>query len=307
MTASRRYVLVTPARNEAGYIGQTIQSVMNQTLLPVEWVIVSDGSIDKTDEIVTNAAQACPWLRLLRLSPRATRSFDAVVHAAEAGYDALSSLDYEYIGLLDADIGLPADYFERVIRYFEATPGLGLAGGMAVDVGQRKDVYPRNRQDVPGAVQVFRRACFTALGGLIAVPEGGWDGLACARVRMLGFETRLLTDLVVDHLKPRNSAEGGSLRRRWQMGVRDYAVGYHPLFELCKCLGRAHETPWVIGALAWWVGYCGAALQRRSRIVPRNIQDYIRKEQLERLWLKPRSDASGQLTGEGPSADGISS
>jgi len=154
---------------------------------------------------------------------------------------------------------------------------------VVVDVGLPRHQLPRNRQDVPGAVQFFRRPCFAALGGLLPVAEGGWDGLSCARARMLGFETRLLTHLVVDHLKPRNSSEGGVLRRHWQMGIRDYAVGYAPLFEMCKCLGRLREAPLLVGSLALFAGYCSGVLRRRPRIVPPALLAFLREEQKRRL------------------------
>jgi len=80
-----QYVLITPAKNEEVSIGVTIESVVNQTVRPAEWVIVSDGSTDRTDEIVRTAAMTNPWIRLLPLPPRAQRSFAAVVHATEAG------------------------------------------------------------------------------------------------------------------------------------------------------------------------------------------------------------------------------
>jgi hypothetical protein len=103
---------------------------------------------------------------------------------------------------------------------------------------------------------------------------------------MRGYETRLLTHLVIDHLKPRNTAEGGVLRRQWQMGVRDYALGYHPLFEAFKCLSRLFESPLLIGAIAWWSGYCGAAIQRRERLIPGELLEFLRGEQKRRVLHK---------------------
>ena len=203
------YVLVTPAKNEEATIAVTIASVVNQVVRPAEWVIVSDGSTDRTDEIVRAAALSHPWICLLPLPPRRQRSFAAVVQATEAGVRALTLASYSYIGLLDSDVRFQPDYFKKVLETFEASPQLGLAGGVVIDLGSPRDRLPRNRKDVPGAVQFFRRRCFEALNGLLAIPEGGWDGLTCARARMLGFETRLLTELVVDHLKPRNISEGG--------------------------------------------------------------------------------------------------
>lgn len=283
MNPETTYVLVTPVRDEEATIGRTIASVLRQTILPAEWVIVSDGSTDGTDSIVREAAASHPWIRLLRLEPRPGRSFAAVVHNTEKGIRHLETTGHWFLGLLDSDVEFQEDYFEQIMRRFNAEPKLGLAGGVVIDVGLPRDRFPRNRIDVPGAVQFFRRKCFEKIGGLVPIPEGGWDGMTCAMARMHGYETRLFSDLVVDHLKPRNIAEGNIVRRKWQMGVRDYAAGYHPLFEAVKCVSRIKDPPFVIGAAAWWVGYCTAVLQRRRRIVPPEVVEHIRKEQRERL------------------------
>ena len=284
MKDSTYYVLVTPTKNEEALIGETIKSVISQTIQPKEWIIVSDGSTDRTEEIARSASRIYPWIRLLQRPPRTNRNFAAVVHATEAGVQALSIKEYDYIGLLDSDLRFDKDYFQKVIEHFEKSPRLGLAGGVVIDPGQPKNHLPRNRQDVPGAVQFFRRECFETLGGLIPVPEGGWDGLSCAKARMDGYETKILTDLVVNHLKPRNIAEGGTLRRKWQMGVRDYSVGYHPVFEAFKCLSRIFESPLFGGAAAWWIGYCWAATLQRKQNIPSDLLSFIRTEQKRRLF-----------------------
>ena len=280
---STAYVLVTPVRNEEACIGKTIQSVLNQTILPKEWVIVSDGSTDKTDSIIETAIQANSWIQLIKLPQREHPSFAAVVENTTLGIDQLSINNYDFIGLLDSDLEFQTDYFELLIEEFNEDPKLGLAGGVAIDIGFPKNQFPRNKQDVPGALQFFRRTCFESLGGLIAIPEGGWDCLSCAVARMNGYKTKLVTNLIVDHLKPRNTTQGSMLRRIWQMGVRDYALGYHPLFEFVKCLGKYRTNPPLLAAFVWWLGYCQAALQRRKRTVPKEIVAFTRSEQLLRL------------------------
>ncbi|HSP44331.1 MAG TPA: glycosyltransferase family A protein [Luteolibacter sp.] len=292
MTDHPAYVLVTPVRDEEATIGKTIGSVVGQSVPPREWVIVSDGSTDKTDEIVRAAAAEHPWIRLLALEPRPGRSFAAVVHNTEKGIRHLRCDDFHYIGLLDSDVTFQRDYFEQLIGRFETEPALGLAGGVVIDIGLPRDRFPLNRQDVPGAVQFFRRECFEKIGGLIPIPEGGWDGMTCAMARMHGYRTRLFTDLIVDHLKPRNISQGGVVRRKWQMGLRDYAAGYHPLFESVKCLSRLKDRPFVIGAAAWWIGYVMAAIQRRPRIIGPDVIDHVRKEQMDRLLRSTRLKTS---------------
>jgi poly-beta-1,6-N-acetyl-D-glucosamine synthase len=280
---NRPYALVTPVRDEESTIQRVIDSVLKQTILPGEWVIVSDGSTDRTNEIIQEASKSNTWIRLVALPSRPGRSFAAVVHNTLLGISELAFRDYQYLGLLDSDVEFQCDYFEQLIGRFEADPKLGLAGGVVIDIGLPRDHFPRNRRDVPGAVQFFRRECFEKIGGLIPIPEGGWDGMTCVMARMHGYDTRLFTDLVVDHLKPRNISEGGVVRRKWQMGVRDYAVGYHPLFEIFKCISRLKDQPFVVGATAWWIGYLMAALQRRPRIVNSDVIAHVRREQMDRL------------------------
>jgi biofilm PGA synthesis N-glycosyltransferase PgaC len=280
---NRSYVLVTPVKNEAATIGQTIRSVVRQTLPPREWLIVSDGSTDDTDRIIGDAAVRHPWIRLLRLPARSGRCFSAVVRNTETGIGQLACGDYRYLGLLDGDVMFQEDYYNRLIDRFEIEPRLGIAGGAVIDPGHSRNRFPRNLMDVPGAVQFFRRECFESLGGLIALPEGGWDGLTCAIARMNGYQTRLFTDLVVDHLKPRNISQGGALQRKWQMGVRDHALGYHPLFEAIKCLGRTGERPLLLGALAWWLGYASSTIRQRPRRIGTQLVNHVRAEQIQRL------------------------
>ena len=165
------YVLVTPVKNEEKLIGATIDSVAAQTVKPREWVIVSDGSTDRTNEIIAAAAAKHPWIRLVELNPREGRCFAAVVRNTELGIDSLETGDYRFLGLLDSDVTFQRDYFERMIGKFDEEPQLGLAGGVVIDIGHPRDQFPRNRRDVPGAVQFFRRECFESLGGLLAIPR----------------------------------------------------------------------------------------------------------------------------------------
>ena len=292
------YCLITPARNEEALIGFTLESVVRQTVRPVEWVIVSDQSMDRTDEIVRSYAANHPFIKLLRLEQRPKRSFASVVFALEAGIGVLQCKDYQFIGLLDSDIKFGPDYYEQIIARFKADSKLGLAGGLVVDCvnGVRASSLHSKGQslrDVAGAVQFFSRECFEKLGGLLAVPEGGWDTLTCVQARQCGYHTQTFSDIEVDHLKPRNIAEGNLIRRNQQMGEREYALGYHPFFEAVKCGYRCLERPLLVGGLSRLWGYVSCYLRRRKRIVPDGAIKQIRREQLNRLfWLSRRTPVS---------------
>ncbi len=284
MRDDQSYVLVTPVRNEEATIGITLESVIRQTTRPRKWVIVSDGSIDHTDAIVCDYVRRYPFMTFLRLESRPERSFSSVVFATEAGIAAIDVKDYRYIGLLDADIRLPAAYYASLFKRFDADPYLGLAGGLVVDCidGQRRPMQ-QTLTDVAGAVQLFRRECFDKLGGLIAIPEGGWDAITCLQARMHGYRTRTFPEIEVDHLKPRNISEGNVPRRYFALGVRDYALGNHILFELLKCSYRLLERPLIIGGLARLLGYLWCRVRNRPRALPEPLIARVRSEQLARL------------------------
>ncbi len=279
------YVLITPVRNEGATIGTTIQCVVEQTIRPKEWIIVSDGSTDRTDEIVKAHASQSEFIRLLRLDNRPSRNFASVVFALEAGIASLKTEDHGFIGLLDGDVKFSPKYYEEILKRFRSDPQLGLAGGLVIDCYQgRRRRQIQSLTAVAGAVQFFRRDCFESLGGLVALPEGGWDGLTCVHARMKGFRVRTFPEIEVDHLKPRNIAEGSVLKRTWQLGLREYALGNHPLFETVKCGYRCIDYPYFLGGVTRLAGYTWCCLSRRKRMLSPEVIKFVRREQWSRLF-----------------------
>src|SRR5690348_7327341 len=120
------YVLITAAYNEEQFLPLTIDSVVSQTVLPQRWVIVSDASTDRTDQIVQEHAARHNFIRLLRITEPHPRNFAAQVHAINLGCASLDDCDYGFIGNIDADVSFGPDYFATLLRRFEANPKLGL-------------------------------------------------------------------------------------------------------------------------------------------------------------------------------------
>jgi len=278
------YVLVTPVKDEESTIEITIQSVINQTFLPQEWVIVSDQSTDATDDIVQRYARNYEFINFVRLQGKQERSFASVVHVTEAGIKALRSKNHEYLGLLDADVRFGPDYYEDLLKRFAMDPKLGLAGGLVLDVVSGGIGKGRqNMNDVAGATQFFRRECFESLGGLVAIPEGGWDAITCVVARANSFRTATFPDLRMEHLKPRNASQGNVISRKWQTGIREYALGNHPLFVIIKCLSRLLEPPIIVAAVVRLISFFWCYLVARKRMIDPKLIDMIRNEQLSRI------------------------
>src|SRR5437899_11376748 len=113
-----KYVLISPARNEQALIEKTVNSVIAQTVLPERWVIVDDGSSDRTAEIVERYTKRFAWIELVRRPMRLDRSFAGKVHAFNAGFERVQSLRFDVIGNLDADVSFQPDYLEFLMTRF---------------------------------------------------------------------------------------------------------------------------------------------------------------------------------------------
>jgi glycosyltransferase involved in cell wall biosynthesis len=283
-------VLITPARNEETLIEATIQSVIAQTVLPIKWIIVSDASTDRTDQIAARYSQKHPWIQLLRLPEHRERQFAAKAHAFNAGYASVKDLSYDIIGNLDADITFEPGYLQFLLSKFERTPRLGVAGTPFVENFDRPDDHTyahdnANLNHVSGACQLFRRECFEQIGGYIPVRGGAIDWIAVTTARMKGWETRTFTEKVCYHHRQIGMGTGGSsvLRTRFHYGQKAYYVGGHPLWEAVRGLGQMRKQPFLLGGLMFLAGYAWAALKRMERPVSPELIAFHRGEQMARL------------------------
>lgn len=284
MTASG-YVLLTPARNEAAFIGETIRSVTGQTILPRKWVIVSDGSTDRTDDIVRELAEPYPFITLVRRSSAdAERGCSSKVQAFNVGYQHLHDVAYDYIGNLDADVSFASDYFEKILDRFQANARLGIAGGLVHERIDNKFV-PQwiSSNSVAGAVQLFHRSCYEQVGGYTLRRFGGEDATAEIIARMRGWEVQTFPELKVQHHRRVSAGEGPLLRTKLRHGMSHYSLGYHPLFETLRNAYKFSERPYLIGALLTTIGYFWAMATGMKRELPEEAVRYLRSEQLERL------------------------
>ena len=278
------YVLVTPARNEAQFIELTIKSVVAQTIRPIKWVIVSDGSTDGTDEIVSRYVLEHPWIELVRMPERRERHFAGKVHAFNAGYARLTGLKYDAICSLDGDISFDEEYFSFLLQKLAEDPELGLVGTAFQEHShQAYDYRFVNIEHVSGMCQLFRRECFEEIGGYTPVERGGIDFIAVITSRMKGWKTRTFTEKVCLHHRPVGTALHGMLASRFSYGVRDYVFGNHPIWEVFRLVYQLTRRPFLIGGLSLMVGYIWALICRPKRTLSRDLMVFQRREQMQRL------------------------
>jgi poly-beta-1,6-N-acetyl-D-glucosamine synthase len=278
----KRYVIITPVRDEEQYLEATIGSVAGQTIPPSEWVIVNDGSTDGTGRIIDQYAAQFPWIHVVHRPNRGYRKAGGgVIEAFNAGYNALQCDDWDFIVKLDGDLTFAPDYFEKCLEHFTEESGLGIGGGEIyhrLDGELRLEANPRFH--VRGATKIYRRACWESIGALWIAP--GWDTIDEVKANMMGWKTYSFPELRLIHHRFTGSAEG-LVRDRVKHGLACYVSGYHPLFMAAKCASRLVQKPYVIGAAAIFYGFLKGYFTRTPRVNDLRMIDYLRTQQLRRL------------------------
>lgn len=279
----RAYVVVTPARDEERTIALTIESMLRQTVRPLRWVIVNDGSTDRTRELIEPHLAANPWIELMDRSNRGFRALGGgVVDAFNEGFERARDLPWDFVVKLDADLSFDARYFENLLLRFEADPELGMASGKTflLQAG-RKSIEWCHDDHVRGPAKMYRRACFETIGGLEA--RRGWDMIDETRAQMRGWTTRSFIEHELIHHRPIDARQSNVLKSRFDMGALYWFLGYHWLYHAVRSARSAvQDFPIVVGGIALFAGYVWAAITRRERYDADYVA-FVQKSQLARF------------------------
>lgn len=278
-----RYVLITPARNEADFIELTIQSIVAQTVLPVKWVIVNDGSTDGTDGIIKKYAAAHPWIEVIQAPERRERNFAGKAHAVNSGAERMADLQYDVVGNLDADVSFDENYFEFLMGKFAENPRLGVAGTAFREKGLSYNYEFVGIEHVSGMCQMFRRECFEEIGGYQAIQSGGIDLIAVLSARAKGWETRTFVEKQFMHHRSQGGALHSGFRERLHVGRKDYLIGNHPVWEIFRSVYQMKYKPYVIGGALILGAYMWNLIRGVKRTMPAELTALRQSEQLNRL------------------------
>jgi glycosyltransferase involved in cell wall biosynthesis len=281
------YALISSARNEEKFIALTLDSVTRQTKLPERWVIVDDGSTDRTGEIADSYAKNFPWISVIHNPRREGRSFAAKANNVNAAFAKLEveRVDFEVVGNLDTDTNFAPDYMEFVLQKMAADPKLGCAGTPFTQDGgydSTKDSF-EGENYVAGPIQLFRRECFREIGGYVANPAGGVDWIAVMTARLKGWTVHSFADKRYHHHRSMGTAERGEVKALFSYGEKDYYLGNSPLWEVLRCTFRLAKKPYLVGGLALFAGFSWAAIRRVKRPVSDELVRFHRADQMNKL------------------------
>ena len=281
-SAKIKYIVITPVRNEEKYIEKTIKCMISQTVIPSKWIIVDDGSIDKTETIIDHYAKRYHWINPIHRDNRGFRKAGGGV--IDAFYDAYATIqkhDFDFLVKLDGDLSFENDYFEKCFEYFNRDRKLGIGGGVICHFINSSLIPEKTpRFHVRGATKIYKKECWDAIEPLIRAP--GWDTLDEVSANMYGWHTRSFHDLQVIHHRYTGSADG-TWPNLIKFGRANYISGYHPLFMIAKCLKRIPEKPFLIGSFALWYGFFSGYLHRIPQVEDRDLIKYLRRQQMRRI------------------------
>lgn len=278
-----KYVIITPVKNEEQFIGKTINSVRRQTILPLEWVIINDGSTDSTEKIISGYVAKFPWIKLLSMAHRKRKRGGHIVHLFKSGFDSLISTDYEYIVKLDGDIEFGSEFFERAFNYFSSVPNLGISSGFSsIKVNNRWIEEKSVKDHTLGATKIYKKECFDDIGGLLEAM--GWDGIDEIKARMLGWKAKPVPALFFKHLRREGKATG-LFTSGLERGKGSYYMGYHPAYLIARSIRRMFQYPPFIDGTGILLGYFSALLRGEERLNDVELINFIRKNQLRKLFF----------------------
>jgi len=294
MTTSTAYALISPCRNEADYMRETLDTVVAQSVTPALWVIVDDGSSDATPAILAEYAEKYSWIRIVTRKDRGHRAVGpGVIDAFYAGYETIRPEDFGFICKLDLDLRLPPRYFEILIQRMLAEPRLATCSGKAY-IEERGKLIPERHGDETslGMTKFYRVEAFKQIGGFVR--EVMWDGIDCHECRRKGWIARSWDepDLRFVHLRPMGSSQQSVYTGRMRHGFGQYFMGTGPVYMAASALLRVTQRPYVVGSIAMFWGYLKSAIKRTPRYGDEGFREFLRRWQWRSLLVgKARATA----------------
>jgi glycosyltransferase involved in cell wall biosynthesis len=290
----KQYILVTPVNNEEKFLPNLIQSIVNQTIKPVLWVIVDDRSVDLTSDIIKKTKEKHNWIQSLQMEEGIR---DRGVHLAKvikAGFDFAykysekKGINFDYLGNVDADVVFEDIFFEKLIEKFEKDPKLGVASGslQGIQNGKEKQleiIYP------DGGDVLYRKVCFENCGG---VPLFGlWDSALNAKAKMKGWEIKRFNDCKATII--RDYCHADNLWKQYnKIGENYYIMNYNLFHTLFKGVKLCFKKPYYIG-FSFLNGYLFSLMSRKKQIPDEEVKKYfwhIHPQETKRYYINILKD-----------------
>lgn len=278
----KKYVIISPCRDESEYMLRTLESVANQSLPPDKWVIVDDGSTDRTPEILADYATRFDFIQVVTRKNRGFRKVGGgVIDAFYEGYAAINPDDYDYVCKLDLDLDIPERYFEILVSRMEENPRIATCSGKPYNEINGQMVSEKRGDEMSvGMTKFYRMSAFQQIGGF--VPEVMWDAIDCHRCRQMGWHAWSWDDdpqLRFNHLRMMGSSQTNILVGRMRHGFGQYYMGTGFIYMVATSVFRAAQPPYIIGGAAMLWGYIKSLISGKPKFADPELRKFIRKFQ----------------------------
>ena len=280
-----QFVVITPVRDEEEHLEKTIRSMIAQEATPAAWIIVNDGSRDRTGDVARRWTGECSWITVCDRPDRGRRdSAGGEIDAFYHGFGLVKDQKWDFVVKLDGDLSFEPDYFAQCLSRFQKHPRLGIGGGEIYNVVGDRHISEHNPDfHVRGAVKMYRRSCFEDIGGLLRRP--GWDTVDEVTANYKGWTTKTFRDMPVLHYRYTGAAVG-LWRNAIKNGLCNYVTGYHPLFMFLKCLKRLPDRPFLLQSVGLFYGFLSGYLRRIPPHSDRAVIAFVRKQQMNKLLFR---------------------
>ncbi|MGM0933450.1 MAG: glycosyltransferase family 2 protein [Bacteroidota bacterium] len=278
--------IIIPAYNEAGFIGETLQSLIDQTSKANRIVVVDDGSADRTPNIVAEFASKYPEISLIK-NPSDREKIhlpgSKVINAFNKGLESLDE-DYELICKFDADLIFPKNYLEVITKHFQEDPKIGMVGGFCVIEKHGEWILENltGKDHIRGALKTYRKACFKDLDGL--KPAMGWDTLDELLAQYYGWKIKTDDSLLVKHLKP--TGKNYNKSSKYKQGEAFYRLRYGFIISVIASAKLALKKGELSFFSDYMQGFFKAKKEKRPFLVNEEEGSFIRKLRWEKMRSK---------------------
>lgn len=278
------YYIVIPTHNEEAFIALTLQSLVEQTVLPKKIVVVNDNSTDKTVEIVTSFVSKFPFITLVNKTSDAIHlPGSKVIQAFQKGLETLDE-NYDIMVKADADLIFPNHYFETIIKHFKSDDAIGMVGGFAYIEKEGTFILENltDKDHIRGAFKAYRKKTFKQIGGL--KPAMGWDTVDELLCKF--YHWKVVTDatLKVKHLKP--TGANYNKTARYKQGEAFYSLGYGFLITAIASAKLAMMKRKPLLFLDYIKGFWKAKRAKKPLLVTEEQAEFIRKYRLKKMKEK---------------------
>ncbi|MFZ6033691.1 MAG: glycosyltransferase family 2 protein [Melioribacter sp.] len=270
-----KHVIITPVKNEENYIRFTIESIINQTELPIEWIIVDDGSTDKTVFIVKEFLKRYNWIKLIRLNTKdeKRKGGSKVVNAFYEGYKRLENTDWDFISKIDGDLTLPNNYFEIIFNEFKNEKNLGICGGTIFQKNDKGELVEEKVHNyfVRGALKTISRDCWQEISGFKKI--WFWDSLDLMEAHYNGFTTKSINIPVIHHRK--TSSAYNPVWHSFKSGYESFKMRYSFLLVFIRTVTTLKKRPFIVCSFFYFAGFVFALIKLEKRLIPKDLSTFI--------------------------------